>query len=236
MQIGDHYTDNPTEILDKIKRFYENLYKQTEPANINRKMKTHFLSDEIYPTLTDDERAECDKEITVTELTHALSLLNKDSAPGSDGLPPSFYTHFWEKLQIPFFKCILQSIEKGELPFTLKNGIITLIHKGKNLDRNDLSNYRPITLTNTDYKIFTKALALRLQKVIKSVVNEDQIGFVKGRNIASHLRLFDDLAKYLSPKKQVWGASCPGLFKGLCLKGALKKPLTFLTLDPISES
>ena len=47
-------------------------------------MKTHFLSDEIYPTLTDDERAECDKEITVTELTHALSLLNKDSAPGSD--------------------------------------------------------------------------------------------------------------------------------------------------------
>ena len=109
-------------------------------------MKTHFLSDEIYPTLTDDKRAECDKEITVTELTHALSLLNKDSAPGSDGLPPSFYTHFWQKLQIPFFKCILQSIEKGQLPFTLKNGIITLIHKGKNLDRNDLSNYRPVTI------------------------------------------------------------------------------------------
>ena len=77
-----------------------------------------------------------------------------------------------------------------------------MIHKGKNLDRNDLSNYRPITLINTDYKIFTKALALRLQKVIKTVVNEDQIGFVKGRNIASHLRLFDDLAKYLSKKKK----------------------------------
>ena len=120
MQIGDHYTDNPTEILDKIKRFYENIYKQTEPANINRKMKTHFLSDEIYPTLTNDEREECDKEITVTELTHALSLLNKDSAPGSDGLPPSFYTHFWEKLQIPFFKCILQSIEKGGAPLYFK--------------------------------------------------------------------------------------------------------------------
>ena len=72
------------------------------------------------------------------------------------------------------------------------------------MDRNDLSNYRPITLTNTDYKIFTKALALRLQKVIKTVVNEDQIGFVKGRNIASHLRLFDDLAKYISQKNRSW--------------------------------
>ena len=67
----------------KIKRFYENLYKQTEPANVNRKMKTHRLSDEIYPTLTDDKRAESDKEITVAELTHALSVLNKDSAPSS---------------------------------------------------------------------------------------------------------------------------------------------------------
>ena len=76
-------------------------------------MKTHFLSDEIYPTLTDDEGAESDKETTVTELTHALSLLNKDSAPSS------FYTHLWgKKLQIPFLKCILQSTEKGEFPFT----------------------------------------------------------------------------------------------------------------------
>ena len=35
LKIGDLYTDNHTEILDKIKRFYENLYKQTKPANVN---------------------------------------------------------------------------------------------------------------------------------------------------------------------------------------------------------
>ena len=45
--------------------------------------RKHRLSDQIYPTLPDDKRAECDMEITVAELTHALSLLNKDSAPGS---------------------------------------------------------------------------------------------------------------------------------------------------------
>ena len=59
------------------------------------------------------------------------------------------------------------------------------------MDRNDPGNYRPITLTNTDYKIFTRALAVRLQKVIKTIISEDQTGFVKGRNIASHLRLFN---------------------------------------------
>ena len=71
------------------------------------------------------------------------------------------------------------------------------------MDRNDLGNYRPITLTNTDYKIFTKALAVRLQKVIKTIISEDQTGFVKGRNIASHLRLFNDLAKFLNKTNRI---------------------------------
>ena len=86
------------------------------------------------------ERAECDKTITNKELTNALNMLNKDPVPGSDGLPPSFYAQFWGKLKAPYYKCILQSIENGELPFTLKRGVITLIHKGKDLNRNDLSN------------------------------------------------------------------------------------------------
>ena len=99
---------------------------------------------------------------------------------------------------LSFFGCLKQSVEEGELPLTLRKGIITLIHKGKELDGNDMGNYRPITLTNTDYKIFTKAMAIRLQTVISSIVSEDQAGFVKGRNIASHLRLFDDMIKYLN--------------------------------------
>ena len=34
-------------------------------------------------------------------------------------------------------------------------------------------------------------------------MNKDQIGFVEGRNIASHLRLFDDLAKFLNKTNRI---------------------------------
>ena len=140
------------------------MYKGGIQKDTDRNIKTHFLANDPFPTLSEEERAECEKDITIEELSHALTLLNKDAAPGCDGLPPTFYSQFWDILQGPFFECVKQSVEEGELPLTLRKGIITLIHKGKGLDGNDMGNYRPITLTNTDYKILTKAMAIGLQK------------------------------------------------------------------------
>ena len=59
------------------------------------------------------------------------------------------------------------------------------MHKGNNTNRYKLKNWRPITLTNLDYKIFTKLSAVRLQKIIKTIIHENQTG----RNISSHIRL-----------------------------------------------
>ena len=41
-------------------------------------------------------------------------------------------------------------------------------------------------------------MAIKLQKVIKTIIDEDLAGFVKGRNIDSHLRWNDDIIKKLS--------------------------------------
>ena len=58
---------------------------------------------------------------------------------------------------------------------------------------NDLTkdNWRPIFLTNTDYKILAKALAFRVQGVISELICEDPGGYIKGRNISTILRLLD---------------------------------------------
>ena len=44
-------------------------------------------------------------------------------------------------------------------------GLISLIHKGKGLARNDVINWRPITLSNVDYKIIAKLLSNHLKKL-----------------------------------------------------------------------
>ena len=80
-----------------------------------------------------------------------------------------------------------------ELPYSQRKGIICQIHKGKSLSRDDLSNWRPISLTNVDYKILAKLLAIRLNTVIDSLVDKDQKGFIRGRSAAQLLREIDDI-------------------------------------------
>ena len=42
-------------------------------------------------------------------------------------------------------------------------------------------------LLNTDYKILAKLSSIRLQKVIDTLVSEDQVGYIKGRQLGDNL-------------------------------------------------
>ena len=59
-----------------------------------------------------------------------------------------------------------------------------------------LKNWRPLSLLNTDYKILTKLLAIRLQKVLPSIISEDQTGYIKGRYIGENIRTILDVFEY----------------------------------------
>ena len=126
------------------------------------------------------------RSFTPRRIRGRAKFVKNDSSPGSDGITPGFYKVFWQRLKAPLFNPLQSSIEAGELSITQRREIIDLRHKGNNTSRDDLKNWRPITLTNVDYKIFTKLLALRLQEVIKSMIHEIQSGFLKAGNSISH--------------------------------------------------
>jgi hypothetical protein len=65
--------------------------------------------------------------------------------------------------------------------------VITLLPKdGK--DTKDIKNWRPITLSNCDSKIITKAIYMKTYKVLESIIDPSQTAYVPGRSVADNLR------------------------------------------------
>ena len=54
--------------------------------------------------------------------------------------------------------------------------------------KSKFSNYRPLSLLNSDYKILSKIIAQRLEKVVPKIINTDQTGFIKNRQGADNVR------------------------------------------------
>ena len=88
------------------------------------------------------------------------------------------------------FNCAFRT---GTLSISQKRGIISLIPKKKNKDKCLLENLRPISLLNIDYKILTKTIAKRLEKVLPNVINANQTSYIKGRFIGENVRLIHEI-------------------------------------------
>ena len=191
---------NQHDIRNAQRDFYKKLYRVEDG---NRPLDNHlniFLKDSNVPTLTNDEMKSCEGKISIEEAAHALKNMNNGSSPGPDGLSTEFYKIFWKELKDIVVKSYNESFKTGSLSFTQTSAILTLIHKGKELQRNKLKNWRPIPLTNTDYKLLAKCLANRVSNVIDSIISEDQVGYIKGRNVATTLRTIDDLIDFWNLK------------------------------------
>ena len=143
-----------------------------------------FFENEIIKKLDEQQKESCKGLLTENECRNA----------GTDGLTAEFYTFFnmLDKIMVDSFNCAFQ---KGELSISQRQGIIRLIpKKDKNLSL--LKNWRPISLINTDYKIATKALAVRLKNVLQNIINNAQTGCLQGRFLGENIRLISDILHY----------------------------------------
>ena len=117
--------------------------------------------------------------------------MKKNKVPGLDGIPVEFYETFWDDIGPLVCDAFNESFDNGCLSDSQKRSVLSLIFKKG--DRLLLKNYRPISLTNADYKILAFVLASRLHEILPKIISTDQSGYVKKRLMSTNIRLVEDI-------------------------------------------
>ena len=162
----------------------------------------------INQKLTDEARNNFSWRVKAEHIREALSLAKNGSAAGIDGFP----YELWKELDNINGKADNEESNSFDIAKTLTAvfqdiqdhgidkrsnfalGWMCPIYKKK--DKKEISNYRPITLLNTDYKLLTKVLAIQLMSQIPSMVHPNQAGFIPNRSIFDHIRLAKSIISY----------------------------------------
>ena len=178
------------EILKEIEIFYNDLYSSS--TSVENALFQSFIANLEIPKLEDSVSSELEGEITLRECKDILCTFSSGKSPGEDGFTWEFYNCFFYLLGQDLVDCFNASYRAGEMSLSQRRGVITLIPK-EDSDLSTLANWRPITLLNLDYKIASKIIARRLEKVLALLINPDQTGFIKGRYIGQNIRLINDI-------------------------------------------
>ena len=157
-----------------------------------------------------------------------------NKSPEDDGFTKEFYETFFDLVGKHLLNSYNEAFHNGQLSISQRRGVITLIPK-EDSSLLDLSNWRPITLLNVDYKILAKVIAKRIESSLPKLINSDQTGFIKGRYIGQNVRLLNDLMEYTEANH------IPGIFLFIDFKKAfdtlewafINKALEFFNFGPV---
>ena len=90
--------------------------------------------------------------------------MKKGKAPGIDNITSDILT-LGGKEVIKALKTIFNEIlESQEIPETWREAKMIILHKKG--ERRDIKNYRPVSLLSHTYKVFTRGIQNRMEKVL----------------------------------------------------------------------
>ena len=107
--------------------------------------------------------------ITDDEIVRVVFKSPKHKSPSPDVFRAEFYQTTWSIIGNDVIKACQYFFSSGHILREMNCTFISLIPK--NVGADSLENYRPISLCNFIYKIISKLLADRLQKVIHKIIS-----------------------------------------------------------------
>jgi hypothetical protein len=133
------------------------------------------------------------------EIKEAVFSSYADGAPGRDGLSFMYYQCFLDIVKYNLIS-LFEDWFEGDLDvFRLNFAMITLIPKEN--DAREMKKFRPISLLNCSFKIFTKVLTNRFARNLDRLISFQQSSFIKGRFILESVVTAHEIIHEVHSKK-----------------------------------
>ena len=190
----DQIVTQENQILEVIQKYYETLYTSKVTPDLTYLGKLNILK------IPENIHDELELPIQEEEIASALKNFPNNKCPGTDGLPPEFYKMFFPKIKHLLKDLFDEIVESGKFHLTARRAVLLLLEKS---DKNELliDSWRPLSLLNTENKIFAKILAKRIQCALDVVIHPSQTGFMKGRHLAKNILKIMEVVNYTDKNK-----------------------------------
>jgi hypothetical protein len=149
-----------------------------------------------------EENEILEAEITEEEVKKAIDDSYDAGASGPDGFSFLFYQRFWPLIR-NYFMALVRNFEKGEANVARLN-YATIILIPKEDDARTLKKFRPISLINCSFKIFSKALNNRFKPICDRLLAPNQSAFMKGRYILESVVVAHEIVHVVVKGGQKW--------------------------------
>lgn len=159
-----HKISHPQDIADSFSDFYSKLYNlKDDPQVASPTIEdiNSFLSSVHLPSISQAQLADLNSSFTEDEILRVIKSLPNGKAPGHDGYPNEYLKSFHSVLLPYLCPTFNKAMAEGYVPTEmLQATIVTLPKPGKPADVP--ANFRPISLLNSDIKLYAKVLASHL--------------------------------------------------------------------------
>ncbi|MCH93657.1 LINE-1 reverse transcriptase like, partial [Trifolium medium] len=186
---GHTWLSKPFEVRKEVVSYFKNHFEEVT-------WERPRLDGIEFKLLSEGEFKGLEVVFEEREVGEVIAQSDGNKSPGPDGFNFSFFKNFWGVLKKEIMGLFLEFYETAILPSSFSSYFITLIPKISNPHL--ITDFRPISLLGSLYKLLSKVLAMRLGKVMDSIISKNQSAFIKGRNLADGVVVVNevvDLAK-----------------------------------------
>jgi hypothetical protein len=156
-----------------------------QEPNKDRTEAIQRITQYIPHLVTEEQNNNLNKPIAKEEIDQVIQEMPNGKAPGPDKFTVEFFKDCLEVVKQDVYRVVEDSRQSTSILKALNATMITLIPKENEARTPDC--YIPIALCNVVYKIISKVIANRLKPLLPTLISQEHVGFVEGRQIMENI-------------------------------------------------